>query len=392
MVDVDAMAEQQLIAELEDLLERGTTAMAADVRHEPAASYTDPARYAAERALFFRDYPLAVAASAELPAPGDFTTSQIADLPVLTVRGDDGVVRCLVNVCRHRGNRVCDVPSGNRRTFTCEYHAWSYDRAGRLRSTVDREGFAGVDIDGHGLVALPAEERHGIVWALPRPGGTLDLSAYLGEPFEREIADLDVGSFTLWNRTVMTQPFDWKCGVDTFLEVFHLAFLHKKTIGGFFVGNLGAYTGYGLHHRYSAVRTSFVEMAAGPAQGRTIYPHSSLVHLAFPNTILTWQMDHVEMWRFYPGATPGTCTVEGVMLIPGPAETDSARRHWDNNWRILLETVLAEDFATMERVQRNLSTGAVPEVAFGRNEIALQHFHEGLHAELDRHRLAADDA
>jgi len=387
---VDATAEQELIAELEDLLERGTTAMAPAVRHEPAASYTDPARNAAERALFFRDYPLAVATSAELPNPGDFTTSQIADLPVLTVRGDDGEVRCLVNVCRHRGNLVCAQASGNRRTFTCEYHAWSYDRAGRLRSTVDREGFRGLDSEGHGLVALPAEERHGLVWVLPRPGGSLDLSGHLGAAFEQEIADLDVGSFTLWERSVMTQPFDWKCGVDTFLEVFHLAFLHKKTVGPFFVGNVGAYTEYGLHHRYSAVRNSFVEMAAGPPESRTIYPHSSLVHLVFPNVILTWQMDHIEMWRFYPGQSVGTCTVEAAMLIPEPAETDGARRHWDKNWRILLDTVLVEDFATMERVQRNLTTGSVPELAFGRNEIALQHFHEGIHAELERRGPQAD--
>lgn len=385
---MDATAEQQLIAELTDLVERRTTAMAPEVRYEPAASYTDPARHAAERALLFREYPLPVATSAEVRDPGAFTTSQIGDLPVLTVRGDDGVPRCLVNVCRHRGNVVCAEPSGSRRTFSCEYHAWSYDRAGRLRSTVDRDGFDGLDRDAHGLVELPTEERHGIVWTLPTPGATLDLTGHLGTEFEREVADLDLASFTLWDRVVMSQPFDWKCGVDTFLEVFHLAYLHKKTVGPYFVGNVGAYTGYGLHHRYSAVRNSFMEMTAGPARERTVYPHSSLVHLVFPNTILTWQMDHIEMWRFYPGAGgDGTCTAEGLMLVPEPATTDSARRHWERNWRILLDTILDEDFATMERVQRNLRTGAVPELAFGRNEIALQHFHEGVHAELRRNGI-----
>lgn len=386
---MDAATEQRLIGELEALLAAGTTALAPRIRYEPSSSYTDPERLAAERKVFFGRYPLPVATSAELPAPGDFTTAQIAGLPVLTVRGDDGVARCLVNVCRHRGNQVCAEPAGNRRTFACEYHAWTYDRAGRLRSTVDRAGFDDLPRGDFGLVELPAQERYGLVWTVPDPAATVDLDAHLGPGFGRELADLGTDRFTLYDRTVMEQPFNWKLGVDTFLEVFHLAFLHKKTVGPLFIGNVGAYEEWGVHHRYSAVRKSFAEMLAGPVEQRTIYPHSSLVHLIFPNTILTWQMDHIEMWRFYPAADrDDACTVEGAMLIPEPVASESAKRHWDNNWRILLATILDEDFATMARIQRNLESGAVPELAFGRNEVGLQHFHEGLHAELDRHAVA----
>jgi hypothetical protein len=53
-----------------------------------------------------------------------------------------------------------------------------------------------------------------------------------------------------------------------------------------------------------------------------------------------------------------------------------------------MATILDEDFATMCRIQRNLATGVVRELAFGRNEVALQHFHHGLHTELERHGFA----
>ncbi len=380
---MDAQGEKELIEELERLVARRTTAMADEIRYEPVASYVDPERQSHERELFFKRYPLIVATSRELPGPGDFTTSQIADLPVLTVRGDDGKARCMVNICRHRGNRVCQQESGNKRTFACDYHAWTYDRNGALRSTVDREGFSDLPREEFGLVALPTQEQHGLVWALPDPAGTLDVSAYAGPELAREIGDLRLGEMELYQRAVIEQPFNWKLGADTFLEVFHLAFLHKKTIGPLFLGNLGAYHEWGPHHRFTAVRKSFAEMVAGPANERTIFPHSSLVHWIFPNTILTWQMDHIETWRFFPA--PGrddACKIEGAMLIPEAPAGDSAKRHWEKNWTILLQTILDEDFATMQQVQRNMETGAVPELAFGRNEVGLQHFHRALTDEL----------
>lgn len=380
---MDARGEKHLIDELEELVSRRTTAMADEVRYEPVASYVDRDRQARERELFFKRYPLVIATSCELPEPGDFTTSQIGELPVLTVRGDDRQVRCLVNICRHRGNRVCQQHSGNRRTFACDYHAWTYDREGRLRSTVDRNGFADLPRDEFGLVALPTEERFGLVWVLPHPDGTLDASEYAGPELSRELADLRLDEMTLYKRAVIEQPFNWKLGADTFLEVFHLAFLHKRTIGPLFLGNVGAYHEWDLHHRFTAVRKSFAEMLAAPPEQQTIFPHSSLVHWIFPNTILTWQMDHIETWRFFPAADrDDACTIEGAMLIGEPPQSDSAERHWDKNWTVLMQTILDEDFATMQQVQRNMETGVVPELAFGRNEVGLQHFHRALADEL----------
>jgi nitrite reductase/ring-hydroxylating ferredoxin subunit len=37
-----------------------------------------------------------------------------------------GCASAFLNVCRHRGNRLCRADTGNAATFTCAYHGWTY--------------------------------------------------------------------------------------------------------------------------------------------------------------------------------------------------------------------------------------------------------------------------
>jgi hypothetical protein len=39
--------------------------------------------------------------------------------PVILSRDSQGEIRAFLNVCRHRGNRVCRADRGNTTTFTC---------------------------------------------------------------------------------------------------------------------------------------------------------------------------------------------------------------------------------------------------------------------------------
>ena len=52
--------------------------------------------------------------------------------PVLVMRDNEGRVRAFLNVCGHRGNRLCRAEAGNAATFTCAYHGWTYRNDGRL--------------------------------------------------------------------------------------------------------------------------------------------------------------------------------------------------------------------------------------------------------------------
>ena len=69
-------------------------------------------------------------------------------------RGNDGELRALLNVCRHRGSLVCEG-EGRRETLQCPYHAWTYDLDGVLRSAPRADREPGFEADGVRLLPLP---------------------------------------------------------------------------------------------------------------------------------------------------------------------------------------------------------------------------------------------
>ncbi len=64
---------------------------------------------------------------------GQFFTATIGDEPVLVVRGADGVLRAMSNVCRHRAGPVA-TGEGKRPVLQCGYHGWTYSLDGRSRA------------------------------------------------------------------------------------------------------------------------------------------------------------------------------------------------------------------------------------------------------------------
>ncbi|HET7302976.1 MAG TPA: aromatic ring-hydroxylating dioxygenase subunit alpha [Segeticoccus sp.] len=82
-------------------------------------------------AVFARSW-LFVAAEAQVPGPGDYVVVDIGPHSVIIVRHEDGTVRGLRNVCRHRGSRVLTEPAGSVGNIVCGYHQWTYDTDGSL--------------------------------------------------------------------------------------------------------------------------------------------------------------------------------------------------------------------------------------------------------------------
>ncbi|MDP6953630.1 MAG: Rieske (2Fe-2S) protein, partial [Alphaproteobacteria bacterium] len=132
------------------------------VWREPVESYTSRERFDAEIALL-RKLPVPFCPSAALPEAGSYIARTAALTPLLVVRGDDGVVRAFRNACRHRGMPVAEG-EGCVRGFNCPYHAWAYGLDGSLNFIPAADGFPDVDKESHGLVAVKAEEKFGIVF------------------------------------------------------------------------------------------------------------------------------------------------------------------------------------------------------------------------------------
>ena len=157
-------------------VDAGTSDQAEQPDEGPDRHLPRPERWETEMEQVFRRSPLVVALSCDIRNPGDYDTLEIADRPILVVRGDDGVARTFLNVCRHRGAQVAEG-CGHTRRFTCPYHAWVYDTRGKIVGVPGRNTFGELDVSA--LVELPTHERAGLVLAVLTPDLDFDPDEWL---------------------------------------------------------------------------------------------------------------------------------------------------------------------------------------------------------------------
>ena len=50
-------------------------------------------------------------------------------------------------------------------------------------------------------------------------------------------------------------------------------------------------------------KTSIDKLRAQPEGERDYLRHVVAIYQLFPNALLIWQLDHIEIWRAFPGAT-----------------------------------------------------------------------------------------
>ncbi len=129
--------------------------------------YTDGEIYKLDLDLIYHREWLFAAHTAELPRTGSYLTLQIGAYPMVLVRAADGVIRAFVNVCRHRGSRLCPDERGIASKLVCPYHQWTYDLDGRLFAA--RQMGAGFDRSRLGLTQVHCETVNGYIFICLSP-------------------------------------------------------------------------------------------------------------------------------------------------------------------------------------------------------------------------------
>lgn len=352
-----------------------TTDQADAPLHMPVDAYVNPERYAAERERIFKHLPLALALSLELREAGDYKALRVLDTPVLMVRGEDGLVRAFLNICRHRGAPVCEVGKGNSRVFTCPYHAWVYDRQGHLTGRYGEATFGEVDVQSHGLIELACAERCGVIWVMLSPGESFDIDAWLGD-FAPELASLELDNWHLLEQRDLPGP-GWKVTMDGYLESYHHPFVHPNTVGVHTVGNLLVLDTYGPHQRLTFGRKSIGELSRAEEADWEPGEHIRLIHSCFPNLSVSGILgDHCLVSQIFPGPTPETTITTQTMLAAQEPQTDAARAASQAFCDLTLTAVQDEDYAIGFLIQQSVGAVAEQSFVFGRNEPAVQNYHK----------------
>ncbi|OLT37602.1 (2Fe-2S)-binding protein [Actinomadura sp. CNU-125] len=373
--------ERRIARRLLDHIENRTTDLADDMMELSTDVYSE-AHQEKEVEVLFRDRPLVLCLSGALPGPGTFRTVDLCGTPLLLTRDAGGRVHAFANACRHRGVRVVDG-AGEAKKFTCPFHAWTYDLTGDLVRVPVDDAFAGMCKEDKGLVELPVAEGRGLVVGRLRPGPAVDIDDYLGPDLADELGMLDFADWKPHGEPhVHRVGANWKVTLDTFRENYHFNYLHRRTLASYAHGGVLTFDAFGPHLRNCSALRSIDELLGRPEdEWGDVTRHFSYQYQLFPNTSLTFDSRHIELWQILPVDARTSEVVHTAYLRPGLSEEERAKVVEMAPW--ICDTVVdGEDFWVAGRTEPGVRTGLLDTVVFGRNEPAPQHLHRGFAAAL----------
>jgi len=328
--------------------------------------YTDTDVFEREQQAIFEGDWLCVARSADVGRPGQYQTVQAGRESVLVVRQRDGGLRALLNVCRHRGARVCTEESGQvSRYLRCPYHAWSYELDGRLAAAPNLARMPDIDRSERGLVAVASREWLGYVWVClagsPPPFEERVMGAVSGRL--GSLAAIDayrLESLAVGRRIVYDVAANWKLIVENFMECYHCATIHPELVSVLpeFAGGYAAqyYVGHGAAFA-DRVAGFTVDGSSGFGRLPGLADDQDRKYYAItirPQVFVNLVPDHAILHRMTPLAPDRTTVVCDWLFSPDVIDSGS-----DVSLSVeLFDRVNRQDFDACARTQPSMSSRA----------------------------------
>ncbi len=203
------------------------------VTRVPYWVYQDEDVYREEQVKIFRGPAWSyLCLEAELPEPKSFVTTFVGDMPVVVTRDAQGTLHAWENRCAHRGALVCMQQRGTAERFTCIYHNWTYDHAGKLSSVAFRKGIAGkggMDADAKPESQSPRQLRvesvNGLVFGtLSREVASLE--TYIGPEVLPRLKRVLKKPLKVLGAYTQVLPNNWKLYMDNVKDTYHASLLH----------------------------------------------------------------------------------------------------------------------------------------------------------------------
>jgi phenylpropionate dioxygenase-like ring-hydroxylating dioxygenase large terminal subunit len=357
---------EPLLREARACLERGATL--------PPRCYTDPALYAVEEERVFRREWLPVCRADPLAEPGDYLALDLAGEPLVAVRGRDGALRVLSNVCRHRGMPLV-AGGGRTNAFQCPYHLWSYALDGRLIGAPGMEGARCFERAAAGLPELRSEVWQGFLFV------NLDGDA---KPLAPRLAALDarLASFDLAEMRTLAvldyeSPWNWKLMLENAAESYHHMGPHAETLEPLLPAlrtAVPSQQGDFLFWRNPTRDGAPLPVVFPPLPGLDAEERASLTLAVVPPCLLiALQPDQMVAFQILPETVEchrvrwWVCAPETVRTEPDFEAKLAASRQ-------LLDAIHREDMATCAAVQRGLRSRLATPGALSPLEATLAHF------------------
>ncbi len=157
--------------------------------------------------------------------PFEFLEGLISE-PLLLTRDKKDELKCLSNVCTHRGNLLVNNHCSLTHGIICSYHGRRFDLDGKFKSMPETEGMKNFPCENDNLKELPLKKWKQFLFTSINPAF----------PFEKMIEEMDrrVGWLPVENfifSTERSQEYlvkaNWALYCDNYLEGFHIPYIHK---------------------------------------------------------------------------------------------------------------------------------------------------------------------
>ena len=222
---------QAKIAKLEAMLEEDT---AKNMYRIDRAAFTDEELFELEMKHIFEGNWIFLAHESQIPNVNDYLNIYVGRQPVLITRDKTGQLHAMANTCTHRGATLARHKKGNKSSFTCPFHGWTFNNSGKLLKVKDQTPDAGYpecfNKDGsHDLVKLGAFENYrGFLFGSINPD-VVPLADYLGEA--AKIIDMIVdqapdGIEVLRGIGAYTFDANWKLQAENGADGYHVTATH----------------------------------------------------------------------------------------------------------------------------------------------------------------------
>jgi choline monooxygenase len=312
----------------------------------PAPLYFSTETFEDEKRRLFASTWQVVGHAHQAASPGDYFTFDLIAEPLLIARGDDNVLRCFHNVCRHRAGTPA-TGCGNRKLFRCGYHGWTYRLDGALLVTPEFDGVEDFDPREFGLAPVRCEEWFNLIFVnLDAEASPLQES--LGElPAQAERFSFRAMKFS--ERRTYDMKCNWKTYIDNYLEGYHVPSVHPSLNREI---DYNAYT-VEPHPQYVRQWTPIRGAQPGDASPRRYQQAGEDLTAdyfwVFPNWMLNCYPDNVSLNIILPLGPERTLAIFEWYLPEKDLGGESARQAL-----AFSDEIQAEDIGICEIVQKNL--------------------------------------
>lgn len=195
--------------------------------------FTDEALFDLEMKHIFEGNWIYLAHESQIPNNNDYYTTYIGRQPIIIARNRQGELNAFVNSCTHRGAMLARYKCGNKATYTCPFHGWTFNNSGKLLKVKDPEDAGYPDCfnkeGSHDLKKLGRFESYrGFLFGSMNPD-VAPLTEFLGEAakmidimVEQSVEGLEV----LRGSSTYTFEGNWKLQTENGADGYHVSAVH----------------------------------------------------------------------------------------------------------------------------------------------------------------------